>query len=215
MSLKIIGAGFGRTGTLSLKLALEQLGLGPCYHMLEVQQTPARAGVWIDAANREPVDWDAAFEGFSATVDWPACRFWRELADHYPDAKVLLSLREANGWYKSISNTIFKIMSTAPTQGGPEFARSPIAMARRIVVDDTFDGRIDAPEHVIEVFNRHNQAVRDAIDPSRLLVYQPGDGWEPLCKFFDVPVPSTDYPHANSTDDFAKMFGNISEKSLD
>lgn len=215
MPLKIIGAGFGRTGTLSLKIALEQLGLGPCYHMVSVHEAPERAGAWIEAANGEPVDWDAVFEGFAATVDWPGCTFWRELAQHYPDAKVLLSLREANGWYKSTTNTIFKLMSLAPTEGGPGFDRSPISMARRIVLQDTFDDRIDEPEYIIEVFERHNQAVRDAIDPSRLLVYAPGQGWEPLCKFFDVPVPSTDYPHANSTEAFAEMVENFGEKPVD
>jgi len=215
MSLKIIGAGFGRTGTMSLKIALEQLGLGPCYHMMEVQQAPERAGAWIDALNGDPVDWDAVFEGYAATVDWPACRFWRELAERYPEAKVLLSLREVGGWHKSISNTIFKVLSHAPTEGGPGFDRSPVAMARRIVTEDAFDGRLDDAEHVMNVFEKHNRAVRDAIDPGRLLIYEPGQGWEPLCDFFEVPVPSSDYPHANTTEAFAEMFGKFAEKPLD
>jgi hypothetical protein len=200
---------------MSLKIALEQLGLGPCYHMVEVHQAPERAGAFIDAMNGDPVDWDVVFDGFAATVDWPACRFWRELAEYYPDAQILLSLREANGWYKSMMNTVVKVMSQAPTEGGSKFARSPIAMARQIVLQATFDGRVNDSEYAIEVFERHNQAVRDAIDPQRLLVYRPGEGWEPICDFFGVPVPSSEYPHANSTEAFTEMFGSFAEKSGD
>jgi hypothetical protein len=208
MSLEIIGAGFGRTGTLSLKQALEQLGLGPCYHMLEVQQSPERAGPWIDALDGKAVDWDGIFTGYRATVDWPACYWWRELSEHYPDAKVLLSLREAGGWYKSVENTIYKVMKNAPNDPSPEFARTGITMARRIVIESSFKGRFEDREFAIDVFNRHNQAVRDGIDPSRLLVYEPGDGWEPLCEFFEVDVPKVDFPHANNTQSFHETFGN-------
>src|ERR1700712_5108190 len=100
MALKVIGSGFGRTGTLSLKLALEQLGLGPCYHMVEVVKAPAAAADWEAAADGQPVDWDRVFQGYRATVDWPAATFWRELAHAYPEAKVILSLRDPESWYR-------------------------------------------------------------------------------------------------------------------
>src|SRR6516165_3260381 len=108
MPLDVIGAGFGRTGTLSLKLALEQLGFGPCYHMLEVLQNPSAAGQWEAAADRKAVDWEEVFKGYRATVDWPAATFWRQLADAYPAAKVILSLRDPAAWFASTQATIFK-----------------------------------------------------------------------------------------------------------
>lgn len=215
MSLNIIGAGFGRTGTLSLQLALEELGLGPCYHMLEVHKIPSRAGDWIDIMDGKPADWDAIFAGYRATVDWPACRWWRELSEFYPDAKVLLSLREAGGWYRSVENTIYKVMKNAPSEGGPGFERSGVTMARRILMDETFGGRFEDRDHAISVFDRHNAEVREGIDPSRLLVYEPGQGWEPLCEFFGVEVPDTAYPHANSTQSFHEMFGKGMQEHKD
>lgn len=203
MTLKIIGAGFGRTGTKSLKLGLEQLGLGPCYHMTEVAEDPRRAGDWIDALAGEPVDWDAVFDGYQSTVDWPACRFWRELSDAYPDAMVLLSQREGRGWHKSVMNTIYNAMS-ADVAGVDE--RSILPMVRKLVFEDTFQGRLSDPEYAIEVFDRHNQAVRDSVAPDRLFVYEPGDGWEPLCEFFGVEVPDANFPNVNSTEEFRAQF---------
>ena len=119
MALELIGAGLGRTGTLSLKAALERIGYGPCYHMIEVLAAPERGRHWLEQAQSGSHDWDAIFNGYRATVDWPAAAFWRELAERYPDAKVLLSLRDADRWYDSVMNTIYPLM----TQGPPERAR--------------------------------------------------------------------------------------------
>ncbi len=209
MPLQIIGAGFGRTGTMSLKLALEQLGFGPCYHMIEVIQAPERAAAWLDASDGKSVSWDDVFEGYRATVDWPACSYWRELAEYYPQAKVLLSVREAAGWYKSVANTIHKVIANAPAEGRPEAVLSLVGLTRKLVFESTFGGRFEERDHAIDVFERHNQAVRDAIAPERLLVYEPGQGWEPLCDFFDVPVPETDYSHENSTESFTERFSKL------
>jgi Sulfotransferase domain len=93
MALRVIGAGFGRTGTHSLKLALEQLGFAPCHHMYEVRAHPEQLAFWQAAARGELPDWDEVFAGFAAQVDWPGARFWRELAEHFPHAKVILSVR--------------------------------------------------------------------------------------------------------------------------
>lgn len=212
MGLEIIGAGFGRTGTLSLKMALEELGLGPCYHMMEVHKEQGRAAVWLEASQGASPNWEVIFDGFESTVDWPACTFWRELAVTYPDAKVLLSQREAGGWHKSVMNTIYRAMTSVPddaTEGSPV---TSVAMAIDLVLRRTFDGKLADAEYAIEVFNKHNQAVRDAIAPERLLVYEPGQGWEPLCEFFDVPVPATNYPHANTTESFQQLFAGAAGK---
>ena len=212
MTLKVIGAGFGRTGTLSLKIALEQLELGPCYHMSEIHQAPQRAAKWREAADGGKPDWDGIFDGYASTVDWPAAHYWRELADYYPEAKVLLSHRDAKGWYKSISNTIHKVMQAIEDDGSSAFKSSPAAMAAKIVKVQTFQGRLGEESYAIDVFEKHNQAVRDTIAPERLLVYQSGDGWEPICNFLGVPVPKSDYPRTNSTQEFYEQFVDFGEK---
>jgi len=214
MSLEVVGAGFGRTGTLSLKVALERLGLGPCYHMLEVHKDPSHAGLWSDAADLEPPDWSTLFEGWGSVVDWPACYFWRELAGHFPTAKVLLSVRDADRWYDSVMATIFRALSREFPEGAPEPMVRQGAMAKKIVVDLTFGGRLDDRAHAIEVYERHNQAVRDAFAGSdRLLEFEAVQGWAPLCAFLGKPVPDEDFPRVNDTASFQQRFAQMAEAS--
>ncbi|MEM7407655.1 MAG: sulfotransferase family protein [Pseudomonadota bacterium] len=201
MSLKLIGAGFGRTGTLSMKLALEQLGLGPCYHMAEVLKNPSHDRHWLAATRGESIDWSDIFASFQATVDWPAAYFWRELLDVYPDAKVLLNVREETSWYKSISNTILKVLPAPPSEHS-KATEEHRQMTRELILERTFDDRYTDEDHVRSVFRQHNAAVIDAVAPERLLVYQSGDGWEPLCAFLGVDVPDAPYPKTNSTEQF-------------
>jgi Sulfotransferase domain len=199
MALKVVGAGFGRTGTLSLKNALEKIGYGPCYHMLEVFPRPDHVALWHNAAFGKSVDWDLLFHDFCATVDWPSTRWWRELADHFPDAKVLLSLRDPEAWYQSMRETIYQPMTWPLSDDAPELVRLQNQMVRKAILDDTFDNRFDDKAHAIAVFNRHNQEVRDTIDPKRLLVFEARQGWEPLCRFLEVSVPDEPYPRLNDT----------------
>jgi Sulfotransferase domain len=199
MTLKVVGAGFGRTGTLSLKVALEKLGFGPCYHMAEVFPRPEHIAMWHRLAFGHPMDWDLVFSGFSATVDWPAARWWREIAAHYPDAKVLLSVRDPEAWYKSMIDTIYQPMKWPVPDGVPEIVRLQNEMARRAILGDTFDNRFEDKAHAIEVFRRHNQEVRDTIDPGRLLVFDVREGWAPLCRFLEVPIPDEPFPRLNDT----------------
>ena len=196
MTLKVIGAGFGRTGTLSLKLALEQLGFGPCYHMVEVFKNPPAAQWWVDAADGRP-DWRKIFEAYNSTVDWPSCTYYAELADAYPDAKVILTERDPEAWFTSTQNTIF------PNQSPPDTDK-PFDQMFRKVIGRLFDNRMREHDHVISAFKRHNAEVRRRIAPARLLVYQVADGWDPLCRFLGVPVPATPMPKTNSTEEFGK-----------
>jgi len=199
MALRLIGAGLGRTGTLSLKKALERLGFGPCYHMIEVLTAPERARPWLDRTAGGSRDWTAIFDGYHATVDWPAAAFWRELVEHYPDAKVLLSRRDADRWHESVMNTIHPAMIQGPPSDAPEILREFHAMVYALIFEQTFGGRLADRVHARRVFDAHNQAVIDAIPAPRLLIYEPGDGWEPLCRFLDVPVPGEAFPHLNDT----------------
>lgn len=207
MTLEVIGAGFSRTGTLSLKVALEQLGFGPCYHMMEVMGSPVRPAHWMGLLDGGLPDWDAIFDGYRSTVDWPACTWWRELADAYPDAKVILSLRDGQGWYDSVMNTIYHALVAKVPEAAPPHIHTQIRMVGRLVGERTFAGRIEDRAHAIDVFDRHNRQVIDAIPNERLLVYRPGDGWEPLCRFLDCDVPASDFPRLNDTAEFRARLG--------
>ncbi|HKN15223.1 MAG TPA: sulfotransferase [Candidatus Binatus sp.] len=211
MALKVVGAGFGRTGTLSLKNALEKLGFGPCYHMMEVFPRPEHVAMWHGLAFGNPMDWDEIFRGFQATVDWPSARWWREIAAHYPDAKVLLSVRDPEAWYKSMSDTIYQPMKLPAPDGAPEIVRLQSEMIRKSVLAETFDNRFEDKAHAIEVFKRHNQAVRDAIDPARLLTFDVREGWVPLCRFLNVPIPDEPFPRLNDTATTQAMIRMMSE----
>ncbi len=211
MALKVVGAGFGRTGTLSLKSALEMLGFGPCYHMVEVFSRPEHVAMWHRLAFGGPSDWDLMFRDFGATVDWPSARWWREIAAHFPQAKVLLSLRDPEAWYKSMSETIYQPMKFPASERAPELVRKQNEMVRKAIVADTFDDRFEDKAHALEVFNRHNQEVRDAIDPARLLVFDVREGWAPLCRFLEVPVPSEPFPRLNDTASTQAMIKRMRE----
>jgi hypothetical protein len=200
MAIQLIGAGFGRTGTLSLKVALEQLGLAPCYHMTEVLAHPEHVPVWSDATDGKPVDWDALFAGYAATVDWPGCTFWRELAAQYPDAKVLLTLRNPESWYASAHETIYQMWRN-PAPPDPTLAAWH-AMVTKLVGVQTFGGRFEDRAHAIGVYERHAESVKRAIPKERLLVYEVAQGWQPLCDFLDLPVPAGEFPRVNSREEF-------------
>lgn len=193
--LKLIGAGFGRTGTASLKQALEDLGFGPCYHMFEVFKTDATE-LWYSVVNGAPVDWHAVFQNYQATVDWPACTYYKNLMCAYPDAKVLLSVRDPDKWYDSVASTIY-----------PSSHRDPTSLHTRmidaLIWQGTFHGRFEEKEYAIAVFLRHNEVVRQYVPPEKLLVYDVKQGWEPLCAFLGVEVPAgKPFPHLNDRESF-------------
>jgi len=197
MTLSVIGAGFGRTGTMSLKLALEQLGVGPCYHMVEVFKNPKAADWWYEAGcDPANADWARIFEGYNSTVDWPNATYWRELAEAYPQAKIILTERDPDQWFTSTQATIFARMPTGPGADEP-FPR----MAGKVVCE-LFDYRMHDRDHCISVFNAHNRRVRETIPADRLLVYEVAQGWAPLCEFLGVDVPEGPMPKVNSTEEF-------------
>lgn len=193
MTLRVVGAGLGRTGTLSLKLALERLLGGPCYHMMEVFSHPEHVASWHEAARGGNPDWEEVFRDYRAVVDWPAASFWPELMEAFPDALVLLSVRDADGWWKSASQTIFPVSRGASGEW-------------RDMVDAVFAARftsaLDDREACIAAFERHNAAVRERVPASRLLEWRASQGWEPLCTALGVPVPDEPFPRANTSEEF-------------
>ncbi len=211
MSIQVIGAGFGRTGTASLKGALEDLGFDRCYHMKEVFPHPEHIPLWQAAAEGKPVDWDRLFEGYQATVDWPGCTFYRELMAHYPDAKVLLNVRDPEAWYKSATDTIFRMSKMDfPINLVPLFVprlRRFIRMARTLIWKNTFDNRFGDKAYAISVFNDHIAEVKRTVPEGKLLVYEVKEGWEPLCAFLNVPVPDKPFPRLNDSAAFNQQAG--------
>ena len=196
MPLRVVGAGVGRTGTASLKGALERLLGGPCYHMIEVFQHPGHADIWRRAALGEDVDWEALYEGFVAAVDWPTGSFWPELSHRYPHALVLLSLRDPEDWWNSASTTIFPILADA--KFAPQDWRDMIAVLfeKRWGVDVRDRGAS------IRRFNEHNARVLAEVPKERLLVWRTGDGWEPICRALDLAVPDEPFPRNNTSEEF-------------
>jgi hypothetical protein len=210
MALEIVGAALGRTGTNSLKLALEQLGFGPCHHMFEVRDHPEQLPYWQAAARGELPDWDEVFANYRACVDWPSARFWREIAAHYPDAKVLLTLRDPDQWFDSVHATIYPVIMSGEEREPGRF-RDTMEMAWKIIVEQTFGGRLDDRDHAIAVFRAYQEEVRRTIAPERLLAYDVSQGWEPLCAFLEVPVPDTPFPRTNTSEEFREKRPDIFE----
>lgn len=198
MPLDVIGSGLGRTGTKSLQTALNMLGFGPCYHMMEVFQDRERAmPLWIEAGEGRP-DWDAIFNGYRSTVDYPSAAYWRELARYYPKAKMIHTLRDPERWFESTQATIFRPDGFAAT-----------AIASEGMLADFFrsftgplNGRLNDRAFLIDYFCRHTEAVKAAIPHERLLIYRVSEGWEPLCKFLGVAVPGETFPAENDRAEF-------------
>ena len=206
MTIKVIGAGFGRTGTMSLKVALEMLGYDKCYHMMEVIDHYDHLTFWSQAARGEAVPWDTLFTGYQASVDWPSANYWREQLQHYPKAKVVLSTRDPERWYESVMNTIYPTTVEAKVSVDATTAKFG-SWVFEIIWDGVFDGRMDDKAHCIELFKAHEKAVIAEVPEQQLLVFQARDGWAPLCEFLDCRVPDAPYPNTNSTEDFLNNRG--------
>ena len=204
MTLRVVGAGLGRTGTHSLKLALEQLLGAPCYHMAEVFEHPEHVPLWDQATRGEMPDWDALFDGYAAAVDWPMAAFWREIADAYPDALILLSVRDADSWWKSANATIFQATQRiAADESMREWHEMVMRLFHRLGGDITDEAAMKA------AFLRHNDDVRRTAPKDRLLEWQATDGWSPICAALGVPVPDEPFPLTNTTEEFRSRFAGL------
>lgn len=201
MPLKVVGAGVGRTGTASLKLALEQLLGGRCHHMLEIINDPAQVPGWTDAIDGRDVDWQELLSGYVAQVDWPGASFWREISAANPDALVLLSTRDPDAWYRSASNTIFLGFHNPPPGLEQWFAKVHEMFGERFSAD------LENPIAMMDAFEHHNAQVRAGVPADRLLEWTPSDGWEPICERLGVAVPNQPFPATNSTNETRAILG--------
>jgi len=200
MTLRVIGAGFGRTGTLSLKQALETLGFSKCYHMAEVAENPSHVELWR-AAWRGEDPWSEIFEGYAAAVDWPTAAFWPRLMQVYPDAKIVLTLRDAEAWFASARRTIFQSMEEGLASDQADL-RERLVMAKEVIVDGTFGGDLADRDHAVAVYEANVARVRREVRPDRLVLFDGNDGWAPLCEALGVEVPDGPYPRINTTQEF-------------
>lgn len=196
MSLRVVGAGLGRTATHSQKVALERLLGAPCHHMVEVFKFPEQIPHWLAAAQGNMPDWQAMFSGYAAAVDWPTAAYWKEISEAFPEAKVLLSVRDPESWWKSASSTIFR--STTGMPDGPFKTMAETMMANR------FTSALHDRDACIAAFERHYAEVRATVPASRLIEWRASDGWGPLCEALGVPVPEEPFPLTNTTEEFLK-----------
>jgi len=207
MPLDVIGSGLGRTGTKSLQSALNMLGVGPCHHMAEVFTHPETMSLWIEAGAGRP-DWDAIFAEYGSAVDYPSAAYWRELSAYFSGAKVVHTVRDPDAWFDSTQATIF-------AQGG--LAMQAIASGEGIPAaffasfTGPFGGRFHDRPFMTDYFRRHSEEVIATIPTERLLVYEAGQGWEPLCQFLGLPIPAEVYPFENSR---AEFIGRVSPKPI-
>ena len=201
MPLKIVGAAFGRTGTKSIKIALEKLGFGPCHHMFVLHNNPNQIALWRAVARGEKPCWDKIFTDYQASIDWPSARYWRELSEHFENAKVLLTIRNEDSWFDSVQRTIYPIMRDHASLQ-PSSKREQISVAHDIIVRQTFNGKMDDRNYAKQVYRNYIEEVRRSIAPERLLNYSITEGWGSLCAFLNVPVPDEPFPSTNSTQQF-------------
>jgi Sulfotransferase domain len=205
MALEIIGPGFGRTGTASLKRALEMLGFGPCHHMEEVFMHPEQVAHWQDIAARRPVAWDSVFAGYRSQVDWPGAHCWRELAAAYPDAKVILSTRPEASWWTSYAATIGTLLGDPTAVPLPPHIQDMLAVGTELIEVQTFGCPSTDRDGVLAAYRRRMVDVRAALPPERLLEFDVAEGWAPLCSFLGVAVPDAPFPHINNTQEFWQL----------
>jgi hypothetical protein len=207
--MKIIGAGFGRTGTLSLKKALELIGMGPCYHMDEMIRFPKHMDVWKTAAQGKPVNWDDIFAKYQSTLDFPASLYYRELLAAYPNAKVILTVREPERWYQSMYETAYTMMELYT----PAWVKKYVPQYKRfaelidmMIWNGLFHGRFADRAHAIQVFNAHIEQVKQNVPAEKLLIFNVKEGWGPLCNFLGIPVPEDiPFPHINDHETVKKQ----------
>jgi Sulfotransferase domain len=215
--MQLIGVGFGRTGTMSLKAALEELGAGPCFHMIDLimgENKERDLPYWIKIANREQVDWHEVFEPWESTVDWPACSRWEELIEAFPEAPVLLNVRDFEGFYRSCENTILAVKEAAMAgELAEDTNRDPPSpelwgVIEKLVWQGDFQGRFKDKDWVRAMYDERIETIKATVPPERLTVWELGvDGWEPLADMLGVEAPDKEFPHLHDTNEFRTEFG--------
>jgi hypothetical protein len=213
--LKVLGVGFGRSGTMSLKQALEDLGAGPCLHMIDLIRNNDLIPPWYDAAIEGKVDFERMFDGFEATIDWPGCTYWRELIEHYPDAAVLLNYRDFDGWYKSVKNTIVAIREASMKGELKQDANRPAPppelwqVIGKLIYEVDFQGNFEDEAWMREMYEARFEEIKATVAPERLTVFklEDNDGWQTIAPMVGAEIPDAPFPHLHDTNEFRVEFG--------
>ena len=218
--LKVIGIGFPRTGTNTLRVALNMLGFGPCYHFWEYAAHPDHANMvkfWANVeslvASNEPnrIQWEAFFTkyDYESGCDQPLSVYWRELMAAYPNGKFILTVRDPYKWYQSYAKTCVKSWNLERwilSYICPHFITHTKCL-NRFLKDNNIDVDNFKEKEAVKSFNAFIERVKDEIkDESRLLIYDVSDGWQPLCQFLDVEIPKDkEFPVTNNQANYAKL----------
>lgn len=224
-TMKIIGAGYGRTGTKSLQIALEKLGYGNCYHMEKLLRNPADVILWRNAYEEKEVDWNALFQKYQAIVDFPGSIYYKELVDFYPESKVILTVRDPEKWYDSVDATIFsfdpgpllklKMLLKMPFSATARNLFQVIQLNDKIIWKKYFQGKFQDRGYVIKKYQQHIEEVKQVIPADRLLIYEVKEGWQPLCEFLNKEIPKEAFPNSNKQEDFHKWATNIVKEVIE
>ena len=225
MSIKIIGAGFPRTGTTTLKQALETLGYSKTYHFKDLIADPDRLKDWEELETKGHTNFAALFDGFVATVDFPGYPYYKILLEKYPDAKVILTKRKFEAWYESTRKTVWK--------AGPQTVPAKLAMLLKMLFNQRlrqtfkcikfmratylgkqFDNKFASREHAEKVFYNHIAEVSEYVPKEQLLIYDVAEGWEPLCRFLSCPIPREPFPHLNKKEHFHAMVKGMIQEAV-
>jgi hypothetical protein len=221
--IKVLNLSLGRTGTMSLKHALEDLGLDKCYHFSDMFIHPEHTELWRRYAKGEPIDWEALFEGYQSSVYWSTSYDYQSLLDRYPDMKFILTVREFNAWYKSTFNTVYSLNRLTLSRSiglrvkgifNPDLIKlyKIWKLQEELLWQKTFKGRFHDKDFAIQQFKNHIENVKKNIPAERLLVYEIKQGWQPLCDFLEIPIPDTDFPRVNDTESFIEWRKTVSIK---
>jgi hypothetical protein len=206
MTLQIIGSGFGRTGTMTMKQALGTLGFGPTHHMVEVMEHPEQLDHWKALFAGQSVDMKTAFAGYNSQVDWPGASVWQTSLAEFPDARVIHTERPEDDWWNSFNKTIGKFFALTDTLEMPPHFRDIFETMKSGLIQKTFTDFTDR-ESAIAAYRLNNQKVREIVPADRLLVFNVAEGWDPLCRFLGVPVPADPFPHTHARAEFWDHFG--------
>lgn len=206
MALRVIGSGFGRTGTMTMKDALGILGLGPTHHMTEVFANPHQVASWQTALAGDDPDWAAIYDGYLSQVDWPGALFWHEASIAFPDARVIHTERPEEVWWASFAKTIGKLLTVYETMPLPPHILEMFSQVHA-GFDQRYGADLSAKESAIAAYRRNNERVRELIPADRLLVFDVAEGWPKLCQFLELPVPATPFPHLHQRADFWETLG--------
>jgi len=213
MALKVIGTGLPRTGTASLKGALQLLGYQQTYHMDNLLNNPSQVHYWVELFDTGSTDYDALFEGFAASTDFPGFFAYKALLKQYPDSKFILTTRDPDIWYESIKNTVYQAVTAFFQKDTPTDSMRRVEgvfqLLDRYLFGQFFKGTFLDKEKTLSLVNAYLDEINAIIPADKMLIYEISEGWQPLCDFLELRVPEIEFPYKNKREDFNTMIAKM------